>query len=54
MTRHTFWAKTEEQAAEMQALGWQVGQDTFYHHNAYALLLVWEGDGEPPMPELKQ
>jgi len=54
MTRHTFWAKSETQAAEMQALGWQVAQSAIFHHNAYALLLVWEGEKEPPMPEGKQ
>jgi hypothetical protein len=46
---YAFWAKSEREARDMQALGWQLGQEKVYHHNQYALLLVWQGDGEPPM-----
>lgn len=51
-TRHVTWAKSPEESAELQALGWTLGQNEApMHHNFWALLLVWEGDGEPPMPE---
>ena len=46
---HAYWAKSEREAAELQALGWKVGQSAIFHHNAYAVLLVWEGKGEPPI-----
>jgi hypothetical protein len=37
----------------MQAKGWKVGQSphNLFHHNAWAMLLVWEGEGVPPMPD---
>ena len=47
---YAYWAKSEAEARDMQALGWRVGQSAIVHHNAYAILLIWEGDGEPPVP----
>ncbi len=41
------WAKSEAEAAELQADGWTVAQAAIFHHNAYALLLVKECEPEP-------
>lgn len=41
--RLLYWAKSEAEAAQMQANGWQVGQTAIFHHNAYAILLFREG-----------
>lgn len=48
---YTMWAKSEQEAAEMQALGWKPNDSFLHNHSHYALLLVWEGEGGPPMRE---
>jgi hypothetical protein len=47
---HAIWARSEEQAADLQNQGWRVDPNApLTHHGNWALLHVWpHKDREPP------
>lgn len=44
---HFLWAKTEEEALELQEIGWRFAAQRPTHHHFYACLMRWEGKGQP-------
>lgn len=44
---HFTWAKTEDEARELEALGWRFAAQRPTHHHFHACLMRWAGKGEP-------
>ena len=52
--RHVAWARSEAMAQEMTALGWKHAEQRVTRHSHYALLMIWDSEGEPRLPKAEK
>lgn len=37
--------------AAFEAIGWKLKGDAGAHHSVWSVVMVWEGEGNPPQPQ---
>lgn len=46
---HFMWAKSRIEQRALEKLGWKVAPQRRSHHSKWAILMIWDGEGEPPV-----